>query len=207
MSKKRVAAAIRTAGALALAFLASGASATFHTFVIEELYSDASGAVQFIELHEASGLNGQDLLAGHTLTSSSGATTRVYTFPTNLPNNLTANKRVLIATQAFANLGLVTPDYIVPAPFLFPGGGTLNYALVDSFVYPALPADGVSAFYRNGAIAPNLATNYAGQSGAIVPPPPPPPTSAAGIPTLAPPLLALLATLLVLGAVVVRRIR
>ncbi len=207
MQKKLVAAAVRAAGTLVLAFLASGANATFHTFVIEELYSDASGTVQFIELHEASGLNGQDLLAGHTLTSSSGATTRVYTFPTNLPNNLTANKRVLIATQAFANLGIVTPDYIVPAPFLFPGGGTLNYALVDTFAYPALPANGVDALYRTGAVAPDLATNYAGQSGAILPPPPPPATPAAGIPMLAPPLLALLAALLALGAVVVRRVR
>jgi hypothetical protein len=206
MPKKLAAAAIRTTGALALALLATGASASFHTFVIEELYSDASGNVQFIELHEASGLNGQDLLAGHTLTSTSGATTRLYTFATNLPNSLTANKRVLIATQGFANLGIVTPDYIVPAPFLFPGGGTLNYAGVDVFAYPALPG-GVNALYRTGGVAPNLATNYAGQSGAILPPPPPSATPAAGIPTLAPPLLALLATLLVLGALVVRRFR
>jgi hypothetical protein len=40
----------------------------------------------------------------------------------------TVGKHVLIATPGFASLGLVTLDYVVPAPFLFPGGGTLNYA-------------------------------------------------------------------------------
>jgi hypothetical protein len=200
------AAAVRAIAAIMLGAIASGAGASFHTFVIDELYSSPDGNVQFIELHESVGANGEDLLAGHTLTSTSGAATRIYTFPANLPNSQTANKRVLIATQGFANLGIVTADYVVPAPFLFPGGGTLNYAGVDSVAYPALPADGVSALYRGGAVALNVATNFAGESGSIAPAPPQPPPSATvtGVPALAPPLLAVLALLLPLGALLSR---
>jgi hypothetical protein len=41
------------------------AQASFHTFAIDEIYSNADGSVQFIVLHEAQGADGQNLLAGH----------------------------------------------------------------------------------------------------------------------------------------------
>jgi hypothetical protein len=192
-------------GALVLGGWASTAEAIFHTFQIEELYSNPSGTVQFVELREAFGANDQQFLAGHALTSTQGATTRTFTFATNLPNNLTAGKRVLIATPGFAALGIVTPDYIVPAPFLFPGGGTLNYALVDSLTYPALPADGVSSLNRSGTTGVNSPTNYAGQTGSIGPPAPP--AAGFGIPTLGAPGLAALVLLLLAATVLIRRPR
>ncbi len=99
--------------------LGRGRARFVHTFQISELYSSADGNIQFIELHESLGFDGEQFLAGHALTSKQGATTRTYTFPVNLPNGFTANKRVLIATAGFAALGIVTPDYVVPAPFLF----------------------------------------------------------------------------------------
>lgn len=198
-------AAMVVASALTIASSIGPARATFHTFVIDELYSSPDGSVQFIELHEGFDFNGQQALAGHALTSAQGMTTRTYTFPTDLPNGLTAGKRVLIATQGFANLGIVAPDYIVPAPFLFPGGGTLNYAGVDSFTYPALPADGVSSLSRSGAVAKNSPTDYAGQTGSIGPAAPPVP--ATGVPTLDRAVLAVLSALLILAAILVRRLR
>src|SRR4029453_727343 len=118
---KRIAIIVASAVAIAVGPVWS----TFHTFQIHELYSSPAGSVKFVELHEPPGANGQHLLAGHALTSTQGATTRTYIFPTDLPNSSTAGKRVLIATPGFAGLGIVTPDYIIPAPFLFPGGGTL----------------------------------------------------------------------------------
>jgi len=144
--------------ALAAAIGAAAAHASFHTFQISELYSSADGNVQFIELHEYLGFDGEQFLAGHALTSKQGATTRAYTFPANLPNGFTANKRVLIATAGFAALGIVTPDYVVPAPFLFPGGGTIDYASVDIITYPALPTDGVSSLNRSGMVGVNSPT-------------------------------------------------
>ncbi len=202
--KRAVRAAIRCGAALGAAVFAAAAHASFHTFQIDELYSSPDGLVQFVELHEFLGADGQEFLAGHALTSKQGATTRTYTFPSNLPNPFTAGKRVLIATPGFAALGVVTPDYVVPAPFLFPNGGTLDYAGVDSVTYPTLPG-GVNSLSRSGAVGMNSPTNYAGQTGSILPAPPPLSTPVAGIPALARPLLAVLAALLIVTAVVTRR--
>jgi len=189
----------------AAATFGAGAGAAFHTFQISELYSSPDGNIQFVELHEFLGLNGEEFLGGHALTSRQGTTTRTYTFPTNLPDGNTASKRVLIATAGFAALGIVTPDYVVPTPFLFPGGGTIDYAGVDIINYPPLPTDGVSSLDRTGAVGINSPTNYAGQTGSIGPPAPP--AVATGVPTLGGATLVALSVLLALVALVARRLR
>ena len=145
------------------------AHATFHTWKIETIYSSADGTVQFVVLHESQGFAAQDQWAGKTFTNTHAGLTKTFTFPANLPSSLTAGARVLIATQGFAALGLVTPDYVVPNGFLATDGGTLNYASVDQVTYAALPTDGASAITRTGASAPNVATNFAGAS-AVIPP-------------------------------------
>lgn len=172
----------------------------------DELYSSPDGSVQFVELHEAFGFNGENLLTGHPLTSTQGGTTRTYTFPSDLPSAVTAAKRMLIATQGFANLGIVAPDYIVPASFLFPGGGTVNYAGVDVLTYPALPGDGVSSLRRSGTVGTNSPTNLAGQTGSIGPPAPPV-AGASGIPALDRSGLAVLSLVLVVATILIRRLR
>src|SRR6516162_9549072 len=48
---------------------ALSARATFHTYQIQEVFSNADGTVQYVVLHEAIGANGQNLLGqGHALT-------------------------------------------------------------------------------------------------------------------------------------------
>ena len=79
----------------------------------------------------------------------------------------TANTRVLIATQGFADLQIIAPDYIVPNGFLSTTGGTLNYAGVDQVTFGALPTDGVTAVSRTGAMIPNVATNFHGADGSV----------------------------------------
>ena len=71
--------------ALVCAMAAPAAWATFHTYQIEQIFSNADGTIQFVVLHEAAGFNGQNFLAGRTFTSMSGGATKTYTFPTNLP--------------------------------------------------------------------------------------------------------------------------
>ena len=193
-----VRAAVRWVALLGAALLAPQAGASFHTFQIDELYSSPDGSVQFVELHESQGFGGQNFLSGHALTSSQGGTTRVYTFPNDLHNGNTANHFVLIATPGFAALSGVTPDYTVPAPFLFPGGGTLDYAGVDQVTYPTLPADGRSSIDRTGVPAVATPTNFAGQVGTLVPAPPAAP--APGVPALSAWVVALLAAGLALTA-------
>ena len=141
------------------------ALASFHLFRIEQLYSNADRSVQFIVMHQSPSANGENLWEGIPLTSTSAGITQTFTFPANLPSSITANRRVLIATEGFAALGLVPPDYVVPNGFLATQGGTLNYAGVDQVTYSSLPTDGINAIDRNGAMIQNVATNFAGQSG------------------------------------------
>jgi len=145
----------------------SVALATFHTFVIEQIFSNATGTVQFVVLHEASNANGQHLLNGHALTASQSGVTRTFVFPGNLPSNATAGRRVLIATQGFAALGLVTPDYVMPDGFVPTSSGFVDFAGVDRMTYAALPTDGVNALYEGGQTRANLATNFAGSSASV----------------------------------------
>lgn len=169
--------------ALLAAAATTSADASFHTFQVNELYSNADGTVQYIELREAFSANDQEFFSGHTLSVTRGATTHTFTFLTDLPNGNTASARVLIATPGFAQLGIVAPDYIVPTGFLLVGGGTVDYARVDSLTYPPLPTDGVQSLNRDGTTGINSPTNFAGQTGSISAPPPPP-AAGNGIPTL-----------------------
>ena len=102
---------------VALALVATAARAEFHTFQIEQLYSNADGSVQFVVLHESQGMDGENFLQGQALTSTRMGVTKTYIFPTSLPGggmmcdgyygcsptpSPTANSRVLIGTAGFA---------------------------------------------------------------------------------------------------------
>src|SRR5512141_59962 len=135
----------------ACAFAAAPARATYHTFVIDEIFSSADGKVQFVELLESAPEdpyyggtlgNGQNQWAGKALVSSSGTSQNRFVFPTNLPSAQTAARTVLVGTQSFAALGIVTPDFVVPDNFLFLSNGAVNYASVDTVSYASLPGDG-----------------------------------------------------------------
>ena len=52
--------------AAAFAF-APGASASFHLFQIEQIFSNADGTVQFVVLHESTGANDEQFLGGHDI--------------------------------------------------------------------------------------------------------------------------------------------
>ena len=170
--------------ALMFVLFAAPAGASFHTFQIEEIYTNADGTVQYVVLHEVAGMNFENFLSGHDFTATSGGVTKTFTFPNDLPGGEmggyggsmgnTAFKRVLIATPGFNALGIVTPDYVMPNGFIPLANGTLNYAGVDQVSYPGpLPTDGTSAtIAHTGAVVPNVATNFAGQSASVTAAPP-----------------------------------
>jgi hypothetical protein len=169
-----------------LALLALPAGATYHTFQIDEVFSSADGTIQYVVLHESAGMDGQNMLGGKALVATgTGGVPVYYLFPFNLPGGScgyygctpapTARKHVLIASQGFAALGLLTPDYVMPNGFLPIGGGTLNYAAVDQWTFGALPADGTSALFRDGSTRVNSATNFIGGTVSVTAAAPPPP--------------------------------
>lgn len=147
--------------------------ATFHSWEINELYSNAEGSIQFIELFERKGDDDSHQLFSENaiLTSTDGVTTNTMIFPNDLTEG-TADKFFLIATAAFAGLdGAVTPDYIMTDGFLFTGGGTVDFGLdVSIIVHGLLPTDGILSLNAGDppSTGTNSPTNYAGNTGSVI---------------------------------------
>jgi hypothetical protein len=165
--------ALRLTAALVLFACTTLAEAAFHMFRIDQIYSNADGTVQFVVLRECCNANGEHVWAGQALRSTGpgGAGEKVFTFPRDLPTNETAQKYVLVATQGYAALGIVTPDFIMPDNFLPVTGGTLSYAAVHQISFDSIPVDGTSALSATGDVVNNVATNFAGDFGSIAPAP------------------------------------
>jgi len=176
-------------GECPLSTVAPNADASFHTYQIDQIYSNADGTIQFVVLRETLGYPAEYYFSGHTFTSTQAGTIQTYTFMKDLPGasmggyggmmNSTAFTNVLIATAGFAALGLVTPDYVIPNGFLPLANGTINYAGVDQVSYASLPTDGASAVNRSGMIIQNVAANFAGDSASVTAAPPPSQTATA----------------------------
>ena len=169
---------LRTRIALAVLLLAIsvGAYSSFHEWRINEVYSNASGTLQFIELTTT--FSGQEFLTNRQISSSQGGPANVFTFLNDLPSG-TAGKKFLIGTAGVAAASGVTPDYIIPDGFIFTSNVTINFAGVDSVAYMSLPTDGTLSVNSTGATATNSPTNFAGTTGTVVvtnPTPPGPPT-------------------------------
>ena len=114
---------------------------------INELYSDASGTIQFIELNV--GPEGSpNWWKGVPITSSRNGISNIVTIDFHrTPPDTT----LLLATQAFADRSGVMPNVIIPDQFLFSLGGTLQFGNVDAVDYPTLLiADSRSSVLRDG---------------------------------------------------------
>ena len=159
-----------TAACLAAVMLlfSSAALAAFHLYTIRQVYSNADGTIQFVVV--GTSFNGENVWSlGATLSSTDSGGTRSISFTKDLPSASTAGTRVLIATQGFADLGIVTPDFIIPDHFIATGSGSVTY-VNSTLSYPGgLPTDGVSALNIAGMQVPNVATNFAGESASVHP--------------------------------------
>jgi hypothetical protein len=158
---------IARAFAAALLACALPAGAHFHLWRMTEIYSSADGTVQFLELHSPA--DGENLATGNTLVVTGDGAMRTYTFPSDLFGR-TRNKYMLVATEGFAALGGIQPDYVVPNGFLPARGGLVNFANFDAWQVGALPADGQS-LNRLGNAGPPTPRNFADQVGSVAPAP------------------------------------
>ena len=143
-----------------------------HTWDVNELFSNADGTVQFIELREAGGGAFETGVGGHMLTSNANS----FLITSNVASP-TSFKHILFGTAAFAALpGAPTPNYIIPANFFSVNGDTITYVPWDSRTFGAgvLPTDGVLSLNNNLTTGVNSPTNYAGQTGSVNAAPAPP---------------------------------
>jgi hypothetical protein len=163
-----------TAVGVAAVTLAMPAQAAFHLWNIRELYTNPSGSLQFIELFTTFG--SQQFCGGQSLsvTPAGGGNAHTFTLPSNLPGDTTGHA-FLIGTAGIQAAGGPAPDYVLPANFLFLGGGTISFFGANSpLTYAALPTDGVLSriTFGGSGTANNSPQNFPGQIGAVVVPEP-----------------------------------
>lgn len=160
------------AASLMLGSATPGIFAGAHTWDVNEMFSNADGTIQFIELREAGGGTGEIGVGGHLLTSNTGSF-----LITNNVASPTSFKHILFGTAAFAALpGAPTVDYTIPANFFSINGDTITYNPYDSRTFGpgALPTDGVRSLNNDLTTGINSPTNYAGQTGSVNAAPAPP---------------------------------
>lgn len=165
-SKTTVAVTLARVGLIAL--MASAAQAGSHTWNVNEVFSDASGSIQFVELVEANGTPNETGVPGHSLTSNA----KSFTISGPALASPTSNKFYLIATAGFAALpGAPTPDATIPAgvlpSFFSTAGDTVTYVPWDAFSFGAVPTDGTTSLNADLSTGPNSPTNYAGVTGSV----------------------------------------
>ena len=185
---------IGTLAGLATLMAAAPALAGIHTWDVREVFSNADGTIQFIELYEAAGTAGEVGVGNGTISS----TTQTFTWGNGAVTGPTTNRSYLIATQGFANLpGAPTPDVIIPAnkvPFFNVAGDTVSFGGFDSWPFGAVPTNGTDSLDRTSGVGLNTPKNYANATGSVDANPSNPP-----VPVASAPAIGLLLTLL--GAV------
>lgn len=152
-----------------LLFLAGPAAlADYHLWTISEVFSNADGRVQFVELSTQS--TGQGQLSGHTLVVTDGGQgSRSFQFASNLSGE-TAGRTLLIATARFTGLTGLQADYTIPEGFLFLNGGTINFgegASSLSYSGAQLPKNGTQSMTGGGQPQTASPRNFAGLTATV----------------------------------------
>lgn len=184
---------------LTFAGMVPSAHAAFHLWQMKEVFSNASGSVQFIEMFDQNSF--ENSVGGFTVTSNSDGVIKTFTFPSSLVGE-TMNHHMLIATSNFAALsGAPTPDFTfagggAPTPFFNPSATNIAITFSGSgdalnFTGASLPKDGIHSLTdaglpgaQNLISGTNSPTNFGGQSGSINVSPEPGAAILVGLPLL-----------------------
>jgi hypothetical protein len=144
------------------------AIAGIHTWDVSEVFSNADGTIQFVELVEANGGNAEGGVGNGTISTNA----KSFSWANGAVTN-TANKKYLVATQSFANLtGAPTPDAIITTdklPFFFAtSGDSVDFVIYDTCTFGAIPTNGKDSFdCVPNTTAVNSPTNYAGTTASV----------------------------------------
>ena len=157
--------------------IAGSANAGVHRWDVGELFSNADGTIQFVELFVPIGDTNEWFFNTNSakLTMDNGVT-KVFNFPSDLDTGMsTAFATALLGTAGFAAVAGVTPDWIIPNGFIPLGGGsaTLNTSGIGDFemlTFGPLPMGLNSLNFDavgNPTTALNSPTNFAGDMGTV----------------------------------------
>jgi serralysin len=168
------------ASLVALCATQTPATAAFHLWQIQEVFTNANGTVQFIEMRDTS--PGETSTSGFKLSANSSGSIQTFTL-TNLTKPTPGS--LLFATSGFGSLpGGVTPDFTIPSSFFNPNAASIGISFDgsgDSITFPgsSLPHDGLHSLSDTNIYGvPNLVsgtnspTNLSGSSGSVVVPEP-----------------------------------
>jgi len=168
---------------LSLARCQHTANAAFHLWQITEVYSNADGSVQFIEMFDQSAF--EQFVDGQVIRAESDGVSKDFIFPDNLNTFQTANHHLLIATPGFAALpGAVAPDFDLVSsdpqdvgPFFDPNAASITITFFGSgstasFSGTSFPKDGVHSLsdpdLSGGFVSSvNSPTNFNGDEGLL----------------------------------------
>ncbi len=146
---------------------AAVANAGIHTWDVVEVFSNADGTIQYVELLDM-GTTGTEVGVGSGAISSAAHSFSWSNGPVAVP---TDGKSYLIATAGFAALpGAPLPDVIIPAlnvPFFDPAGDTITFTNGDAFAFAAVPTNGTDSLDEASGMGPNTPKNYAGVQGSV----------------------------------------
>ena len=179
---------------------AGAASAGIHTWDVNEVFSNADGTIQYVELVD-NGTGGNEINVGNGSLSSS---LQSISWSQGQVSPPTTGRKYLIATPGFAALaGAPTPDVIMDpsnVPFFDVAGDSVAFGSWDSWTFAGVPTNGIDSLDRTAGVGQNSPENYAGETGSVdaSPAPPPPPPPPAPVPASSTP--ALLLSLLLIGS-------
>jgi hypothetical protein len=165
----------RHAAALSVGFIlfAGRAHAGHHQWFISEIYSNASGTVQFVELKGTA--DNEQFMSGITL-NTLGTVSSSATLGPTLPSSSTLGAYLLVGTAGYATLaaqqGAPAPDRVLPDNFLQLDADTVRYSGMASTdrVYTAgqLPSNGIDSLdFEHHSATVNSPQNFAGATGSI----------------------------------------
>ena len=159
--------------------IATPARASAHLWNLQELYSNSSGTLQFIELFTTSNTQTNFVIPRSIVVSNVGATlTNTFPVPTGTLAP-TFNKSLLFGTAGIQAAGGPAPDYIIPNGFLFTAGGSVTFFGANGGAYTALPTNGIASRIWTSGLnnTINSPTNFAGVTSSV-----PEPTSLVLVP-------------------------
>ncbi len=170
--------------AVALGLTLSNAAFSENPWFVTQMHSNTDGSIQMIELQallQPIFLSSQiPALVGQKLVATDGRSEHSFTFTVNVDRPDydcvgdqyypyycgPVGARALVATQGFADLGVVKPDFIVPNGFLFLPGGSLQIGTSSlpgyTYSYTAMPQLGSALAINNAGESYAFTHNYTG---------------------------------------------